>query len=68
MFNVDDSATTLVQMTKLGIDYIDVIIRKSSGGFFKRICDSHNDVINSITTSLFFYDSAIFKIWQEWYI
>ena len=65
LFNVDDWATTMLYMTELGIDCIDVIIRKSAGGLLKRVCDSLNNVINSITTSLFFYESAIFKKWQD---
>lgn len=65
LFNHKDYADLHSKMLDLGLDDFKVIIRKVSYSLYKTLMISDNKVLNSISESLYFKDSCIYKEWSK---
>jgi len=65
LFNTCDRRNTRTSMVNMCIDPAVVIIRKLAGSFYVRIFGSDNSLVSCVIQSLYFYDSAMYKLWQN---
>ena len=65
LFNIEDRSTTSFSMLSMGIDNVDVIIRKNAFSLYTRLQSSNNVLIRTLVDSLYFCDSNIYNLWLQ---